>query len=104
MCFTQWYQKYIIRKYNCSDFSFISLYNGTQCTFNTYYEYIDSNLDLFDGNFINKNCISLCPLECDQTLYKTSISSNILNGYNYLSSIKNNSNLSKDFINRTLDL
>ena len=44
----------------------------------------------------------LCPLECNQTLFKTSISSLSLFGNQYLSRIKN-SNFSTDFINRTID-
>ena len=45
----------------------------------------------------------MCPLECNQTLIKTSISSVLLVGDGYLSRIKN-SNLSTDFINRTIDV
>jgi hypothetical protein len=44
----------------------------------------------------------LCPLECNQTLFKTSISSVLLDGNKYLSQIRN-SNLSTDFIKRTID-
>ena len=98
LCFIQCYQKYIIKKYSCSYPAFLSIYNVSICPFNEV-----SNAESFDGTFINNNCISSCPLECDQTLYETSISSSLLNGYNYISTIKNNSNLALDFINRTLD-
>jgi hypothetical protein len=60
--------------------------------------------DFFDSNFISKNCESLCPLECNQTLYKTSITTNQLIGNDvYMMKIKNNSKLRSDFTNRTID-
>jgi hypothetical protein len=47
--------------------------------------------------------LPLCPLECNQTLYKNSLSFSQLNGDQYVDTIKNNSNLASDFINRTID-
>ena len=97
LCFRQCFQNFIFKKYNCSYFDFLSNYNVTQCTEN-------SNItDFFDETFVKNNCLSSCPLECDQTLFYTSISSTLLNGYNYIPLIESNSILSNDFINRTLD-
>ena len=104
LCFSQCYQKYIIKKYNCSSIWYPSVFDVTQCTLDFSNTLWYSNVDSFDITFINENCMSLCPLECEQILYKSSISFNQLNGYNFISSIKSNSNLSNDFINRTLDV
>jgi len=102
-CFVQCYQKYIIQKYNCSFSYFHSLYNVTQCTNGFSLKFWFSYGDNFNGTFINENCISSCPLECNQNIYDTSTSSSILNGYSYIYDILTRPNLSKDFINRTLD-
>ena len=45
----------------------------------------------------------LCPLECNQTLFKSSISSYQLIGEQFKSNILNNSNLISEFIKRELD-
>jgi len=103
LCFRQCYQKYIIQKYNCSCVWFPSLFNVTQCTLSfsriIWYTYGDN----FNPTFINKYCFHSCPLKCDQILYKTSLSFSFFNSLTYISSIQSNSNLSKDFINRTID-
>ena len=52
---------------------------------------------------LNRDCLPLCPLECNQTLYKTSSSFSQLIGYQFIFNIMNNSNLISDFINRTID-
>jgi hypothetical protein len=99
LCFVQCYQRFIISKYNCSHPWFLTLFHViNKCTS----EQNDLIKDKFNHDFINKYCISLCPLECSQTLYKTSLS------FSHFSldsiKIKNNSNLSSDFIHRNLDL
>ena len=98
LCFFQCYQKYLLEKFNCTYEWFFSIYNATLCIG------VFESEDDFNGKFLTKHCKHLCPLECDQILYKTSLSSSsmIENGY-YLGRIKNNPNLSMDFINRTLD-
>ena len=102
LCFTQCLQKKFINKYNCTLYYLISLYNKSVCDTNMVNLIYSSN-DSFDSNYINTYCLPLCPLECNQTLYKTSISTVQLNGYKFITSIKNNTNLAFDFINRTLD-
>ncbi len=76
----------------------LSLYNATVCNpeliFNIH------NSDILGGNFLSEVCLPLCPLECDQILYKASISSHQLNGHSYIEKIKNNSNLAADFVNK----
>ena len=99
LCFVQCYQRFIISKYNCSHPWFLSLFLHVinKCTS----EQNDLIKDKFNREFINKYCISQCPLECVQTLYTTSMS------FSHFSldsiRIKNNSHLSSDFIYRNLD-
>jgi hypothetical protein len=42
-------------------------------------------------NFVNKVCLHLCPLECNQTLYKTSMSSEQLVGNRYVAKLRETS-------------
>ena len=102
LCFSQCYQKYIIQKYNCSFLLIPSLFNVSKCQMN-YSINIWYSGEILDSKFINENCISSCPLECDQTLYETTTSYSLSNGYLYVPSLQSNLNLSGDFINRTLD-
>jgi len=100
LCFSQCLQKRFIDKYNCTLYYLLSFYNKNHCDSETT-NLIYSNEDSFD---INSNCLSLCPLECYQTEYKTSYSSSRLNSNDfYVDLIKNKSNLTMDFIDRTLD-
>ena len=102
LCFSQCLQKYFIEKYNCTLYYFVSLYNVSLCDLNVY----TSNLfldNIFNNNFINNLCLPSCPLECNQTLFKSSISSYQLIGEQFKANILNNSNLVSDFIYRQLD-
>ncbi len=102
LCFFQCYQKHIFDKFNCTDFGFLSLFlNASSCIWDT----IESRSENeFNGKFVNKYCISLCPLECDQMLYKSSLSSSkLIDNGNYMQRISTNLNLASDFVSRTLD-
>jgi hypothetical protein len=81
----------------------VSLYNVNVCEWELFLE-IMSKDDYFTDNFINEICLPQCPLECNQTLYKTSISSYHLIGSSYREKIFSNQNLKSDFIHRDLDL
>ena len=104
LCFSQCLQRKFIEKYNCSLHYLLSLYNNkSQCNPGIV-DMIYSNNDSFDANFINEVCLPLCPLECNQILYKKSYSSNQFNGNDYyVHYLRNNLNLASDFINRTID-
>ena len=104
LCFLQCYQNNLIKKYNCTDFHYLSLFNLTYCTDEVMNLIWNSGDDSFGSDFINKNCISLCPLECNQTLYKTSISFYQILDKNISTKIRENSKLASDFINRTMNL
>ncbi len=103
LCVTQCLQKYLIEKHNCTFFTMPSLFNVSLCDFDLYLKITYSN-ELFKNEFINRNCLPLCPLECNQTLYKPSITSYQLIGGHFLGNITNNPNLNSDFIRRQIDL
>ena len=98
-CFSQCYQIYLARKYNCTEPNILSLFNASKCI-----GQMIKN-DTFDSDFIRENCLLSCPLECIQNLYKTSITFNQLSENEFfLLAIRNNSNLNSDFIQRRLDV
>jgi hypothetical protein len=102
LCFTQCLQRNFIDKYNCS-FSFLpSIFNASTCNSNVTLV-IQEAIYKFDSNFINDICLPLCPLECKQNKYQTSISSNQMNNAHYNQYIPLIPNIANDFINRTLD-
>ena len=101
LCFYQCFQSYAINKYNCTYQGYISLFNVKECSLNLSY-YIWKSGQFLSGKFINENCLSMCPLECEQILYRTSLSSLLLNDNSNINFIQSNPNLSSDFINRTL--
>ena len=79
-----------------------SLYNTSLCGYDLYLFIISSD-NIFESNYINDVCLPLCPLECNQTLYRPSISSYQLIGLQYIEKITNNPNLVSDFVNRSID-
>jgi hypothetical protein len=102
LCFFQCYQEYIVKTFNCSVSMFVSLFNASACSI------FDSILiwhtgEAFNVEYINRNCLLRFPLECDQALYTTSISSTQFNRDNvyYLAAIMaKGQNLTSDFIER----
>jgi hypothetical protein len=102
LCFVQCMQRFFINKYNCSLSFLISLYsNVSVCDVGTI-SFSDMH-SVEESKFYSETCLPLCPLECNQTLYKSSISFNRLYKSQYLTFIKKNSKLSSDFINRSID-
>ena len=102
LCFMQCLQEIVIKKYNCSIGFWLSLFNEQTCPLETVSFILLSDSTL-SSDFFAKNCVPSCPTECNQTLYKSSITFNQLNGHPYIFSIQKNSNLSSDFINRSID-
>ena len=74
-CFSLCLQNYIINNYNCSLNALPSLYNVSTCDLGLTNKifYIDKVSSLM-GSIINEICLPLCRLECNQTLYKSSLS------------------------------
>ena len=94
LCLIQCRQKKYVDKYNCTYPDFLSLFNVITCS-------MDLLDDTYDINVILNECLPLCPLECNQTLFKTSISLSQLNGEYALSIFR--PKFVSDFINRTID-
>ena len=101
LCFIQCYQNFIIKKYNCSHPSLLSLFNVRNCDLNA--NQFNSTDVSFSINLINEMCLASCPLECKKTLYKTTLSSSQLIANSYVSKIKNNPKLASDFYYRNID-
>ena len=102
LCFSECLQNYFIEKYNCTLYIFVSLFNVSLCEYDVYLNIIETD-NAFKNDFINEVCRPLCPLECNQTLYKPTVSSYQLIGTQFLEKVLNNSNLTSDFIIRILD-
>ncbi len=109
LCFIQCYQDYVIKKYNCTYPDLLSLFShASECDLDM--ARFNYTHDSFTTEFINTFCLSLCPLECNQTLFKTIMSSTQINvnyfmngSYYYISSIRDNPRLAGDFIYRKID-
>ena len=95
-CFIQCYQKYNRYTFDfiCQDF--FSIFNAIS------FRYCGN----INKTFINKHCLSVCPLECDQISYKTSLLFGQLIGDGFSRNSfpqLHNPTIESDFINRTLN-
>ena len=104
-CLQQCFQLHLYKQCQCVSGSLLSLFKYENCESGFQYECFDNFFShkFIQSNFIQDFCTPLCPLECNHTEYKASISSVQLNGEYYLDLINENSNLTRDFVNRTLD-
>jgi len=104
LCFSQCLQKQSIARYNCSLPLILTLFKEVDTCLIDFDGFIVYFSKLTSEHFFNSVCLPVCPLECSQTLYKTSMSFNHLNDKHHLFSakIENNPNLSCDFINRPI--
>lgn len=95
----------MIKKCNCSDWDFVSIYDKYEsCEDITCPdEFFFTNFTASNFDFIRDFCLPECPLECYETLYKTSATSFQLIGEHFKQFFQNNRILSSDFINRTID-
>ena len=98
-CLLQCLQRNLIQVCNCSDPGYLSLYmEKNDCI-------TDAELDCSTRvweNFEWKQCLSDCPLECNQTIYTLTSSSVQFIGDRYVYLIKENKNLTRDFVTRVV--
>jgi hypothetical protein len=108
MCLGQCYQRETLRRCNCTVSIIVSLYSNThQCghlnpsevkcaliTFNEIY---------LVNNFITQKCLPLCPLECNSSIFMTTLSSNVIHGYKYISHLMQNPTILNDFNSKNID-
>ncbi len=102
ICFRQCRQEITIKKCNCTDPRYLSLFNESDCESS---QQIDCNVEV-RKNVIPQsvqNCLSLCPLECSQIIFNTKISSTKLIGDLFAEFIRKNRNLSEDFVMRSIN-
>jgi hypothetical protein len=88
----------ILKECNCSYSLVLSLFNVKSCETESeisctkIYSVINSQRDSY------KLCLDSCPLECNRVDFQTSLTATQLIGDFYVDFIKQNENLSKDFV------
>ena len=99
LCFTQCFQKRLIETCNCTDPQVLSLFSSITCETSLQQQCMALSYEsvLLKDNFIHKECVPFCPLECNRTEYTTSISAIEIIGDLYADFIRANQNISADF-------
>jgi len=103
-CFQQCLQNLLIEKCKCHLSNLESLINAdicitsgqVKCAVSTYLSIYGRN------NYPEKNCLPHCPLECNSTQISSTTTSFELLGEVYEKFIRNNQNLSSDFLNTSI--
>ena len=100
-CLKQCSQMMIAKKCGCSNPFYVSLLKIRSCENKSE---INCSQRIFSKrtNFQEK-CLKKCPLECNSTIYRTSVSSLQLLGEFYVSFLKENRRLSKDFHTKSIN-
>jgi hypothetical protein len=105
-CLMQCLQQLFLEKCNCILSIFGSVFKASGCVSFSDYECVtnDAYLDVYSRNdYVNQVCVPQCPLECNSTKYRISQTTyNLLGGF-YVNKIKNNANLSADFVTRQVN-
>ena len=106
ICFEQCYQRQAMFECNFTDSNFLSLYPQQPVKTNEQYECVNNvyTNKYLSRDFIENTCMPLCPLECNQTVYKASVTTTRLFGNLYVDYIKRNPNISIDFRNKTINV
>ena len=97
-CYVQCWQQNLINKCSCMDSSYLSFFNEDFC-------FTDEQLNCsstFWIEFTWDTCLDVCPLECNQTIYKTDVSSLQILGDYYVYTIKENPVLANDFVTQEM--
>ena len=101
-CLEQAYQKHVLAKCECVDAYYVSLFDSILCSTNKTKSQCASDEYLRYVEEIDKQYLSMCPLECNFLQYKHILSSYQLAGDAYYKKIKKNKNLSEDFVTEIL--
>jgi hypothetical protein len=104
-CFQQCLQQLIINTCGCVlsvitslfDTHFCDSLNEIQCAIGTFINVYGKN------DYATSNCVSKCPLECNSTQITYATSFYDLIGDTYVDYIRNNPNLSLDFVNKSIN-
>ena len=99
-CLLQCLQRTLIQVCNCTDPGYLSLYTNTNdCLTNNELNCSSKVWENFDW----KQCLNDCPLECNQTIYSLTTSAVKFIGDKYVYLIRENKNLSADFVRREIN-
>ena len=93
----------MIQECNCSNFDEYSFFkNEKSCKSN---DECSRNLSekYLSNEYLKTKCLNECPLECNRTQYETSVSSSAIVGDSYVDILSRNTNLTQDFINKSID-
>ena len=101
-CVEQCLQEFIIQRCNCSFPLMVSIYDARSCVDPSCVSDTYSNL-IIKNNFIQVACLPRCPLECNSTKLTYTTTAYSMLGDIYVDAIKDNANLSADFIDRPID-
>ena len=102
-CFIQCMQKLVIEECNCTYSFLVSVFTNVapcetieklNCSLSAYFRVYMA------GNYLQDTCLPQCPLECNSTKFSYELSFNELMGETYVDAIKENPNLSVDFLQR----
>jgi hypothetical protein len=105
LCFGQCYQREAMRECGFVDSNFLTLYSHNPVSRNEDYTCVNDvySFKYLSGDFLREVCLPLCPLECNRTEYRASVTASQLIGDIYVDYIKRNINLSSDFIKRSIN-
>ena len=106
LCFKQCRQKFYLDNCNCTSARTLSLFDAPKCVLKDQLKCKDRISDVI---FLNQNqtaldqCYAKCPLECDQAFLKTFTSHTKLVGDSFADYIRENRNLSRDFLTKEIN-
>ena len=100
-CFMLCIQKKLIAYCNCTYPLYLSLFDAPQCQVNDCFRRVMANF--FTHDYIQDNCVPLCPLECNRTELTFTFDQIKLLGEIYVDYIRENGNLSSDFVSGQID-
>lgn len=100
-CLKQCSQMIVVNKCNCSNPFYLSLIGARTCE---YKSEIDCSQRVFSNrSILQAECIDKCPLECNSTNYRTTMSSLQLLGDLYVGYLKENKRLTADFVTKPIN-
>lgn len=72
-CIAQCYQRELANKCNCSDAAIESIFDKQACNFTSKCANETFNT-FFEASYIEKTCMPICPLECEEMIFKKVVS------------------------------
>ena len=105
-CLSQCAQKLIIDMCGCYIPFLSSVFNGSKCNTDASFTCAQINYsNIYNANdYVNRECLPLCPLECNSTRFTFTLSTSKLLGNPYVDIIKNRPNLSADFVTQHVNV